>query len=98
MRYFHRLAQNEPVMPLMQAIMRNPELWGSDAPQEKIILRNGSGHDLEEMQSVPLAKRIALALMQTLGGTQLGDISVIKIAPGEKIPAHINPNEVFSRY
>lgn len=99
MRYFHRLAQNEPVMSLMNAVMRHPDLWNANRGEaEAIILRSDEGFDFEEMRAIPDAKRVGINLLKTLDGTLLGGISIIRLLPGAKLLPHVDAHTVLNRY
>lgn len=69
MRYFHRLAENVMVMPLVHQLARQPELWNADnarttfegtphAQVDDILLRFGArdGDGLEAADGEPMAK------------------------------------------
>lgn len=69
MRYFYRLTENVQVLPIMVALMRQPELWNQDNLRREfentphmatsdILLRFGSkdGNELEAVDRLPLAK------------------------------------------
>lgn len=111
MRFLHRLGQGQPIIPLMQAVMRHHDLWNQDMARtlpegsphretDDIILRSGNGRcaDHIEMQTFPIAKNLALGLMQNLGGVQLGGIIISRLLPGAKIRPNIDQDGFFSRY
>lgn len=67
---------------------------------DDIILRSGGEVCLDhiEMQILPMAKQLALGLMQTLGGVQLGGIIVSRLLPGAKLRPNVDHDAFFSRY
>lgn len=86
MKHFLCLERAIPVAPLMDAVMRHPDLWNALADPAQIVLRNGTDcRDTEAMRQLQPIKRIALAAMNSLGASALGILSVQKIAPKQKI-------------
>lgn len=106
MRYFYRLAQGVMVMPLMDAIMRQPALWSADdrrttfegTPHKEVddILIRFGGNDGDDLEAVdfpaaaklPMAKDLAINVMQLVRGVRLGRLVITKLEPGRKILPH----------
>lgn len=105
MRFFQRLAQNEQVASLLNAVMREGELWNQDMSRtgadsspyrelDDIILRSVVQNprecgDRSEVAKFPFAKVMAFNLMRLVGGVQLGSLVICKLQPGQKIPLHV---------
>lgn len=84
MRYFYRLFEGVPNVPLMNSIMGHHEIFG-EAPQggSVAVLRNGA--DLPAMAQLTSAKKFALTIMQLVDGTALGPVILHQIeANGSK--------------
>jgi hypothetical protein len=75
MRYFHRLAENIPaVLPIMHAVMRQPELWNTDKTRTGIP--NGP-----HGQASDIILRFG---ERDLGSLQAWDREAMKCVPGAK--------------
>lgn len=89
MRYFFKLADNVPVLPLMEQVARRPELWNADktrttfegtphAQVDDILLRFGrpDGDDLEAADLEP---------MRSLKGAKTLALSVMQTVGGSRL-------------
>lgn len=89
MRYFHKLADNVMVMPVLHTIMRNPTLWDQDKCRttfegtphgqvSDILLRFGSkdGDDLEAVDT---------EAMKTIPAAKMLAINVMQLVNGSRL-------------
>lgn len=75
MRYFYRLVEGALVMPIMASLVRHP-FWKSDST--RMLLRDDLD-DLPELREIAGAKKTALLVMQSVDGTALGSVSVLRV-------------------
>jgi hypothetical protein len=99
-RYFHKLIEGVPVMPVMHALMRNPQIWTQDY---SIVLRgengNGTVVDRDLMRTLPpKVKAIAFDLMAILGGVALGSMIVTKLEPGKRVSGEPRGQHWYTPY
>jgi len=99
-RYFHKLVEGVNVMPVMHALMRQPQIWTQDY---SIVLRGHDGNgmiaDREAMRLLPpKAKATALDLMTIMGGVALGSVIITKLEPGKRIMGEPRAAQDFTPY
>lgn len=95
MRFFYRLVEGVPLVPLMNTIMHRQDLFvplGEDGKVGVVVLRaqdhsRDGGHvaDTVAMQAIPAAKKAALTLMQLVDGSALQTVEVLRLDPGGKL-------------
>src|SRR5258708_1073797 len=101
MRYFHKLIDGGLVKPLLHQVMRQPNLWNQDrvgtenGSEDEMFLRaptNGSliAYNRPEMGILSPAFVIApdLINLSAIGGSAMGSIVLIRLAPGKKLLPH----------
>lgn len=85
MKHFHRLAQGIMVAPIMDAIMRHPQLWNAISEPQQIILRASPEYkDTEAARILSGIKKVSLDAMAMFGASQLGALMVQKVEPGKR--------------
>lgn len=93
MKHFYRLLEGIVILPTMAALVRHPELWDADA----VILRT-EGRNCEAAAVLPHPLKVALDLMQLLGGTQLEAVGLWRLEPKATARDSSPKDKAFTRY
>jgi len=73
------------VAPIMDAIMRHPQLWNAISEPQQIVMRAvPEFRDTEAARILPAIKKVALDAMAMFGASQLGALMVQKVDPGKR--------------
>jgi len=93
MRYFYRLVEGLPTIGVMNALLQNQAKLTDTAVigvQELIVrdIRSGPAlaTDRDGAKEFPALKKLALAIMQMIDGTALGQTILLRAAPKTNMP------------
>lgn len=100
MKHFHRLAQGIMVAPIMDAILRHPQLWNAISEPQQIVMR--AAPEFKETEAARILsgiKKVGLDAAALLGASSLGAMMVQKIEPGKRaVFAGAQKNDPFAQY